>query len=833
MKHIVFIPGIMGSELYEGEKKWGSKRWFTVRNKNAERLIMKPNEDDNIYPGQPLSHGYKIIGNAVGKNIVYSTIMGTLSALNSKGFQFHPYGYDWRKNLWETCGDLDILLRKIGDEEIYIVAHSMGGLLIHTYCQWVKNSQKTMPNIKKVITLGTPWKGSPDSFKALKYGVKDRGYFFPDFDVTMKISRTFPSSYQLLPSVDYCLENKYLKQDGRILRWSECIDVVQNLEGCNVKSIKILNQTLHDSLSQKWPSSIEHYNVIGVNQGSVGVLMLGANGLDGMQQPVDGDGVVPLNAALPYNTANSTILYTQASHEGLVKHKPVLKWVKSLLENETADMCDGIYEEYEPRTDWVMERIDCPVDVFIEGEEEEINNPSADITRHNIGEATYLIYNKPKATKIEVEAYADGRTTIETIKVVDGKVKSKTKFPSVDADPARKAIIDVEFQGTDPITKVYLSSEDNPEEAIEVPGVNVEMPKTPQLDPPKTRITLNALGKKEGTHYDENGISMAFTVKETEESPLLETLYRINDGEWKRYTKLTNLTLGNGLIPGRNKIEYYSKDVYDNEETVRRRVIYIEPNVPKTTYRIYLRPDTECVLALGKYYEGVGEYKSEYKIGEKGKVQEYKQPISFKPYEDKEIYVRTADIFQRKNEWEKVDISFKDLAETIWDINGFEGTVLDIVSRLPQNEEEFVGCLIGKNEKDIDEKIPKTARNIHLTFKDIEYVIELMPKLELYLHYHSQIIKREEKNVKIDFSIYDAEDNPIKELEPAVKYTLIPTLDSNKDIVAPAVTSNGKGIYTFNVPVGHLSKAVQKIKLEFRDIPTRIKPLATHTFKVE
>ena len=174
--------------------------------------------------------------------------------------------------------------------------------------------------------------------------------------------------------------------------------------------------------------------------------------------------------SLPYKTVNSTILYTQASHEGIVKHKPVLKWVKSLLENETADICDGIYEEYDPRTDWVMERIDCPVDVFIEGEEEEINKPSADITRHDIGEATYLIYNKPKATKIEVEAYADGRTTIETIKVVDGKVKSKTKFPSVDADPARKAIIDVEFQGEDPITKVYISNEDNPRKQLRSQG---------------------------------------------------------------------------------------------------------------------------------------------------------------------------------------------------------------------------------------------------------------------------------------------------------------------------------------------------------------------------
>ena len=217
-----------------------------------------------------------------------------------------------------------------------------------------------------------------------------------------------------------------------------------------------------------------------------------------------------------------------------MKHKPVLKWVKSLLENETADICDGIYEEYDPRTDWVMERIDCPVDVFIEGEEEEINKPSADITRHDIGEATYLIYNKPKATKIEVEAYADGRTTIETIKVVDGKVKSKTKFPSVDADPARKAIIDVEFQGEDPITKVYISNEDNPRKQLRS-QVNVVMPKTPQLNPPMTRVKINALGKKEGTHYDEHGISMAFTVKKLKSPHCLRHYIELMRGMEKIY----------------------------------------------------------------------------------------------------------------------------------------------------------------------------------------------------------------------------------------------------------------------------------------------------------
>jgi pimeloyl-ACP methyl ester carboxylesterase len=832
MKHIVFIPGIMGSELYEGKRfLGGSKRWFNMRNKSVKRLAITPESEDKIYPGKPLSFGYKLVGNIVAKNVIYATMMDMLSSLNPAKFQFHPYGYDWRKDLWETCKDLHELLRRFRDEEIYIVAHSMGGLLIHTYCQWA-SSNNILPNIKQVITMGTPWKGSPDSFKALKYGVKDRGFFFPDSDTTMKISRTFPSSYQLLPSANYCLENQYLKSQGRLLRWSECIDTLQNLDGCNIKSVKLLNQELHNSLSKAWPSSIKHYNVIGVNQGSVGVLTIGENGQDGIQEPVDGDGVVPLKAALPYGNVNSTIVYTHASHEGLVKHNPVLTWVQSILEGGVPTPNEGIYDSYNPRTNWIMERIDCPVDVFIEGEEENINKPSDDITRHNVGEATYLIYNNPKPTKIEVEAYEDGRTTIETIKVVDGKVQSKTKFPSVDADPARKAIIDVKFEGENPITKVYISGEDNPQESIEIPGVIVDVPQKPLLSPPKTRIKLSALGEVKGNHYTEKGVKLQFIITENE-SPILETLYRINEGTWKRYTDETDLDLDNALIPGKNKIEYYSKDVHDNVENQKKKYLYIEPGIPKLLPKVRLNPDTGCKLQLQEFYDGVGEYKFEYKFEEDGEIKIYTQPIRFDSYQEGEIFVQAEDIFGRKSEWEKIIISFQELTDNIWDVNGFEGTVYNIVSFLPNPEEEFISCTIGKNERDMYEKIPKTAKSLYLKFRNVEYVIELMPKLDLYLHYHSQIIKRNEKNITISFSIYDAEENPIKDLEPSVKYTLIPVVNSKLDVNSVSVTNDGKGIYTFDVPVVHLSKGVQKIKFEFRDIPTRIKPLETRTFKVE
>ena len=101
--------------------------------------------------------------------------MNTLSSLNSKDSNFIRMDMIGVKFVGNMRG-FGYFAKKNRDEEIYIVAHSMGGLLIHTYCQWVK-MQKNYAKYKKVITLGTPWQGSPDSFKALKYGVKDKGYF--------------------------------------------------------------------------------------------------------------------------------------------------------------------------------------------------------------------------------------------------------------------------------------------------------------------------------------------------------------------------------------------------------------------------------------------------------------------------------------------------------------------------------------------------------------------------------------------------------------------------------------------------------------------------------
>ncbi|MGG0305814.1 alpha/beta fold hydrolase [Priestia megaterium] len=832
MKRIVFIPGIMGSELYEGRKFFGeTRRWFSFSDKTVKRLKLEPGKDRTIIPGGPLEYGYKLVGNAFSANVIYAPMLKMLESFNSSAIQFHPYGYDWRKDLWDTCVDFHRFLSLFKNDDIYIVAHSMGGLLAHTYCQWAKDRNE-LPNIKKIITIGTPWKGSPDAFKVLKYGIKDKGWFFPNYDTITNISRTFPSIYQLLPSSTYCRHNRYIVEPGRALRWLDCMNYIQAMDGCNVASIAQLNTKLHNSLQKPWPNSIDHYNIIGVDQGSVGTITLNPNGHDGMQQPVDGDGVVPLESAVPYNLHNNKgIFYAKASHQGLAYHEPVLQWIENVLRTGSPIPIGGIYLTYSERRNWTMEKIDCPVEVVIEGEEKNIDIPKEDITRHNIGEATYLIHNSSKPTTIAVEAYDDGRTSIETIRVADNKITSITKFPSIEADPARRAIINVDFKDDESLTKVYIPSEEDEMKPNEVIGITVPVPEKIIFNPPSTQLHLSPVNQGQNMHFDEQGVNLRFNVDKNSEAQYLETLYRINEGNWQSYSDIAKLTLDSGLNYGKNILEFYSKDVYDNEEQKKKKVFYIEPSYPKTMYKVELHPDSGITLKINEFYPGVKAYTIYYKTSENGEEYKYVKPLKFPAGKKNEVYIKAVDIFDRESNWEKLNLDFNKLTEVIWDTNGFQGTISDIVELLGQNNDDLVSSYLGRKEKDSTEKIPKTARNLYLKFNDCEYTITFLPKLEIYLRYHSQIIMRSDKEVQISFLVYDTDGNAIKDLNPSVKCTLIS--NTSKKEIPKVKVSNNKGVYTFTISVEKIPQEVQKIKFEFRDTISRAKPIETQTFKLE
>lgn len=87
--------------------------------------------------------------------------------LRSKGFATAAAGYDDQQSVRESAKQLSALLQSklktisIGNEgplhDVVLVGHSMGGLVAR---EWIENKELYHPSLKRLITVGTPHKGS-------------------------------------------------------------------------------------------------------------------------------------------------------------------------------------------------------------------------------------------------------------------------------------------------------------------------------------------------------------------------------------------------------------------------------------------------------------------------------------------------------------------------------------------------------------------------------------------------------------------------------------------------------------------------------------------------
>lgn len=90
-------------------------------------------------------------------NSLVMTYLGRKISL--AGYKVYHFNYKTRQYCENTLQQLNELIGKIKEEEIYLVGHSMGGLVIRNYVhkEKYKNNHK---NIKSVVTVASPHKQS-------------------------------------------------------------------------------------------------------------------------------------------------------------------------------------------------------------------------------------------------------------------------------------------------------------------------------------------------------------------------------------------------------------------------------------------------------------------------------------------------------------------------------------------------------------------------------------------------------------------------------------------------------------------------------------------------
>jgi pSer/pThr/pTyr-binding forkhead associated (FHA) protein len=188
---VVFVPGIMGSELWLGrERIWP----------NLKLLFKEP--DILKYPGVPGIEPRGILQEVVVvPNLIkleqYSQFGDYLveDLGYTRGKDFFEFAYDWRQDIRLTSKQLSQFIDALPVKfPIKLIAHSLGTLVSRYYVERLGGKEK----VDKLILMGGPHRGTPAAVSSLLFG-PDVLPFGLMGEKLREVISTFYTSYQILP----------------------------------------------------------------------------------------------------------------------------------------------------------------------------------------------------------------------------------------------------------------------------------------------------------------------------------------------------------------------------------------------------------------------------------------------------------------------------------------------------------------------------------------------------------------------------------------------------------------------------------------------------------
>ncbi len=216
---VVVVPGITATALDDFYPLDPEPVWSALRHKEFERIALHPDdlrfeakEPARVLPRNPYGLVYGDLVEALRHDLTKRADRPT---------PVFGFGYDWRQDCARSAGQLgafidevlarSALLPHYAEEppaEVDLVGHSMGGLVIAKFladsaadraAARAAGRRAARFRVRRVVTLGTPFRGSMDSILKLATGMGTLTGPEPR-DREREASRTIPALYQLLPS---------------------------------------------------------------------------------------------------------------------------------------------------------------------------------------------------------------------------------------------------------------------------------------------------------------------------------------------------------------------------------------------------------------------------------------------------------------------------------------------------------------------------------------------------------------------------------------------------------------------------------------------------------
>lgn len=346
---VVVIPGITGSTLsLDGSPVWAPSAGALINGiltlGGSLKRLQLPEGIGDHHPDD----GVKAVALMPDVHVIpglwspvrgYSTLLKRLNGLCAAGEigKVVPFPYDWRLSNRYNAGQLKAVIdHALGawrdsapsraDAQVVFVCHSMGGLLARWYIEKCGGAEVT----RKLITLGTPYRGAARSIDQLVNGVR-KGFGPLRVDLSA-FARSMPSSYQLLP--DYAC----VAANGTLLRLDETtvgIDTAMLTDGLR------FHADLATAERARGQASLDiTHAIVGVNQPTattVRVIDGGVEVLDTIGPDNDyGDATVPLAGAIGHDLAMDTNLVRRINdnHGSLQINEAAWDEVESIITTE-------------------------------------------------------------------------------------------------------------------------------------------------------------------------------------------------------------------------------------------------------------------------------------------------------------------------------------------------------------------------------------------------------------------------------------------------------------------------------------------------------------------
>lgn len=332
---IVLIPGTMGTELQYGSTKvWDpgtnvlnhSKyfNWLSFGESGSANYSLSVLNDDNY-----------------GARDTYQTIYNRLYNTFSSSATVKFFGYDWRYSCTNAANALANLVNGYSGK-IILVAHSMGGLVASQYLNNATSSQRSRTTL---ITLGTPFTGSPKAVNVFEtgsmFGLLENmaigGYIKEN-------AKNYPSAYQLLPTnrhPKYLMKDEVLQVNSSALSFLKTRDWGLTSSGAVKSQFSTASSFisgLGSGTSHKAYLAANTYHIVATGEDTVAkinfVLDAGEYRADYLEMSNAGDGTVLAESARNSLAANNSIVFTYSNcgdHTGMLNNSTILNKVVSLI----------------------------------------------------------------------------------------------------------------------------------------------------------------------------------------------------------------------------------------------------------------------------------------------------------------------------------------------------------------------------------------------------------------------------------------------------------------------------------------------------------------------